>query len=469
MPTNIFVDLLAYASLSPQMRECAEETNKDLGNQRDEACSDGKLEENICPSTQDNSSSPGSHVMSKDPMDSAGIDETGNLGIQVDGGSSEEMGNLGIQSSEVTSAAECKEKTSLSVLENSPAAELQSRPTDSIGPAEAADRHTLENGIKETSCEGNPSASTLEGPSVLEIKTYPKDSMEEATRDNPEIEVKEEASAAENKASASPSIAEKPYSDPDLHVCSKDRLDSAEEAMADNLEKEASDASLVANCEGSAAVSTVEACSTSEHQICSRDTAEEATRDNLGNHDGDESKTSASPIENPLGIQAHSAETSCERTENDDRLEEKTEKPINETKTCQSPREVLVPSGGGDDANQRKVAERDETGLEDMDGDNLQRATDDEVSFEQFLRRRDEPESASSDLSEQGSIHLEPLTPSEVLEHEATEILQKGGVASSSKKAGPVSEQTDHAASRESSPSHTAASENQTEGSSETS
>ncbi|XP_070618305.1 zinc finger protein 280D [Erythrolamprus reginae] len=60
-----------------------------------------------------------------------------------------------------------------------------------------------------------------------------------------------------------------------------------------------------------------------------------------------------------------------------------------------------------------------------------------EVSFEQFLRRRGEPDSAHSDASEQGSIHLEPLTPSEVLEHEATEILQQkgGGVPASAKKA----------------------------------
>uniref|UniRef100_A0A6I8NF77 Zinc finger protein 280D n=1 Tax=Ornithorhynchus anatinus TaxID=9258 RepID=A0A6I8NF77_ORNAN len=63
-----------------------------------------------------------------------------------------------------------------------------------------------------------------------------------------------------------------------------------------------------------------------------------------------------------------------------------------------------------------------------------------DVSFEQFLRKGDEPDSLSSDISEQGSILLEPLTPSEVLEHEATEILQKGALA---KKAGLVAEQTD--------------------------
>ncbi|XP_038606054.1 zinc finger protein 280D isoform X2 [Tachyglossus aculeatus] len=63
-----------------------------------------------------------------------------------------------------------------------------------------------------------------------------------------------------------------------------------------------------------------------------------------------------------------------------------------------------------------------------------------DVSFEQFLRKGDEPDSLSSDISEQGSILLEPLTPSEVLEHEATEILQKGALA---KKAGLAAEQTD--------------------------
>ncbi|XP_043934905.1 zinc finger protein 280D isoform X4 [Protopterus annectens] len=53
-------------------------------------------------------------------------------------------------------------------------------------------------------------------------------------------------------------------------------------------------------------------------------------------------------------------------------------------------------------------------------------AAEEDVTFEQFLRKTDEPESLSSDVSDQGSVHLEPLTPSEVLEHETTEILQKG-------------------------------------------
>ncbi|XP_003784423.1 zinc finger protein 280D isoform X1 [Otolemur garnettii] len=69
--------------------------------------------------------------------------------------------------------------------------------------------------------------------------------------------------------------------------------------------------------------------------------------------------------------------------------------------------------------------------------------TSDDVSIDQFLRKRDEPESVGSDVSEQGSVHLEPLTPSEVLEYEATEILQKGSGDPSAKTDEIVSEQTD--------------------------
>lgn len=54
------------------------------------------------------------------------------------------------------------------------------------------------------------------------------------------------------------------------------------------------------------------------------------------------------------------------------------------------------------------------------------------VGIDQFLRQRDEPETVNSDASEQGSVRLEPLTPSEVLEYEATEILHKGDGSSAS-------------------------------------
>ncbi|NXJ19615.1 Z280D protein, partial [Dicrurus megarhynchus] len=116
-----------------------------------------------------------------------------------------------------------------------------------------------------------------------------------------------------------------------------------------------------------------------------------------------------------------------------------------EMKTCQSSDDVVL-------NEQTKVSTLDETMLSAMNVRDLKLTLGEDVSFEQFLRKRDELESVSSDISEQGSIHLEPLTPSEVLEHEATEILQKGNVAPSSKKAGQLAEQTDET-SRESNPS----------------
>ncbi|NXB60676.1 Z280D protein, partial [Struthidea cinerea] len=105
-----------------------------------------------------------------------------------------------------------------------------------------------------------------------------------------------------------------------------------------------------------------------------------------------------------------------------------------EMKTCQSSDNILN--------EQTKVSTLDETTLSAMNVRDLKLTLGEDVSFEQFLRKRDELESVSSDISEQGSIHLEPLTPSEVLEHEATEILQKGNVTPSSKKAGQLAEQT---------------------------
>ncbi|XP_078283663.1 zinc finger protein 280D isoform X2 [Rhinoraja longicauda] len=62
-----------------------------------------------------------------------------------------------------------------------------------------------------------------------------------------------------------------------------------------------------------------------------------------------------------------------------------------------------------------------------------------DVCFDQFFRSKDEPEAVGSDVSEQGSIQLEPLTPSEVLEHETTEILQKGSVVTVTKRKGTAS------------------------------
>ncbi|NWZ12437.1 Z280D protein, partial [Agelaius phoeniceus] len=126
-----------------------------------------------------------------------------------------------------------------------------------------------------------------------------------------------------------------------------------------------------------------------------------------------------------------------------------------EMKMCQSSADA-VPN------EQTKASSWDGTALSAKNVRDLKLTLGEDVSFEQFLRKRDEPESVSSDISEQGSIHLEPLTPSEVLEHEATEILQKGNVAPSSKKAGQLAEQTDET-SRESNPSRMETTANKTD------
>ncbi|XP_051484082.1 zinc finger protein 280D isoform X2 [Apus apus] len=153
----------------------------------------------------------------------------------------------------------------------------------------------------------------------------------------------------------------------------------------------------------------------------------------------------------------HEKGVCCDSDNNKQLLDEK-QKCINdesELKTCQSSDNVVL-------NEQTKIHSLDETTLSAMNARDLKLTLGEDVSFEQFLRKRDDPESVSSDISEQGSIHLEPLTPSEVLEHEATEILQKGNVAPSSKKAGQLSEQTDET-SKESSPNRMETTVNKTD------
>ncbi|NXU13442.1 Z280D protein, partial [Pardalotus punctatus] len=153
----------------------------------------------------------------------------------------------------------------------------------------------------------------------------------------------------------------------------------------------------------------------------------------------------------------HEKRACCDSANNKQLVDEK-QKCVHgesELKTCQSSDDI-VPN------EQTKVRTLDETALSAMNMRDLKLTLGEDVSFEQFLRKRDEPESVSSDISEQGSIHLEPLTPSEVLEHEATEILQKGNVAPSSKKAGQLAEQTDET-SRESNPSRMETTVNKTD------
>uniref|UniRef100_A0A8I3WY88 Zinc finger protein 280D n=1 Tax=Callithrix jacchus TaxID=9483 RepID=A0A8I3WY88_CALJA len=107
-----------------------------------------------------------------------------------------------------------------------------------------------------------------------------------------------------------------------------------------------------------------------------------------------------------------------------------------ELKMCQSSENVIL-------CDQMKDHNSSEARFSSKNIKDL-RLTSDNVSTDQFLRKRDEPESVSSDVSEQGSIRLEPLTPSEVLEYEATEILQKGSGDPSPQTGEVVSDQTDN-------------------------
>uniref|UniRef100_A0A8D0HIK7 C2H2-type domain-containing protein n=1 Tax=Sphenodon punctatus TaxID=8508 RepID=A0A8D0HIK7_SPHPU len=167
---------------------------------------------------------------------------------------------------------------------------------------------------------------------------------------------------------------------------------------------------------------------------------------------------SSPALEGNITRSPSSERAECSTTDNDDQVEEEKQKrPV-----CDE--SELKPSVSSENAlsnDETKEDTLDENKLSAMNAKDL-KASDEDVIFDHFLRKRDEPESFSSDISEQGSIHLEPLTPSEVLEHEATEILQKGSVASSTRKAGLVSEQTDEV-SKESSPSQVEISADQIE------
>ncbi|XP_014800078.1 PREDICTED: zinc finger protein 280D isoform X1 [Calidris pugnax] len=185
----------------------------------------------------------------------------------------------------------------------------------------------------------------------------------------------------------------------------------------------------------------------------------------VGSIETSEENSSLSTTENVTSLELpdsssknslHEKGACCDSDNNKQLIDEK-QKCINdesELKNCQSSDNVIL-------NEQTKVHSLDETTLSAMNARDLKLTLGEDVSFEQFLRKRDEPESVSSDISEQGSIHLEPLTPSEVLEHEATEILQKGNVAPS-KKAGQLSEQTDET-SKESSPSRMETTVNKTD------
>ncbi|XP_022367988.1 zinc finger protein 280D isoform X2 [Enhydra lutris kenyoni] len=133
-------------------------------------------------------------------------------------------------------------------------------------------------------------------------------------------------------------------------------------------------------------------------------------------------------------IFSHDSNIDADKVEKEKQIEHICQK--TELKICQS-------SGNINSCDQIEDSNSSETRFSLKNIKDL-RLTSGDVSIDQFLRKRDEPESVSSDVSEQGSIHLEPLTPSEVLEYEATEILQKGSGDPSAKTDEVESDQTDN-------------------------
>ncbi|NWS16288.1 Z280D protein, partial [Pachyramphus minor] len=201
--------------------------------------------------------------------------------------------------------------------------------------------------------------------------------------------------------------------------------------------------------------------SSDETKKCSRSPTEKVASAEKNEEDSSLSNTEDVPSFELPGNSSkkslHEKRACCGSDDNNKQLDEK-QKGIHdesELKRCQSSGDVLSDE-------QTKVQSLDETALSAMNVRDLKLTLGEDVSFEQFFRKRDEPESVSSDISEQGSIHLEPLTPSEVLEHEATEILQKGNVTPSSKKAGQLTEQADEV-SKESNPNRMETTVNQTD------
>ncbi|XP_033023937.1 zinc finger protein 280D isoform X1 [Lacerta agilis] len=412
-----------------------------LANQTDEGLLAAACVENMPMSTVEDSS------ISEHPTCSKGSTEEGSLAVDLEN-----------QGDEAPLVAKCKEEKS-PCLENISDPGFQACSKDGSGQVETGN-------IANQDVEENPLPSVLANkevkenplPSVLEnlkpgFSASSNDSIDPASKDTVGSLANQDHecySAAECEESTSPLVLGNP-SGSGLSDCSNDSIDPSVDGDAETPANQ-SDEGLAVKCKESP--STGEESSVLELHVCSKGSAEDASKDHLENQTVEhEESTSVSAVKDSCpGSQASSTETSCERTESDDlgngdQIEEGKSLKASENKTnsFQSSKDAVS-------AAETKVADLDEAELADINSDHSKLASDEEdVSFEQFLRRS-EPESVTSDVSEQGSVHLEPLTPSEVLEYEATEILQKGGVPPSAKKAEPGSELEDPTASEESSP-----------------
>ncbi|KAH0619778.1 hypothetical protein JD844_014036 [Phrynosoma platyrhinos] len=327
-------------------------------------------------------------------------------------------------------------------------------PGDAAGE-DAEDQAERGNGGLAAACEESPSPSVPETPTSIGPFACSDDPTDVADggggdatdclpddRDCSQAADGEECllpSALETEASSVPSS------------YSNESVDPSEETKRDRLGSEAGEEALsAAHHKDSALVSHGEESCVSECHACPTGSPKDATRDHLGNEsvEGEQNVSVGSLEKSTPSLEAQA----CPEASPHEKAA-----PENPKGSEELPQPGRGPDGGShqhaETAVQAQADDLDEAELTDANPDSAELASDDDVSFEQFLRRRGEPDSATSDVSEQGSVHLEPLTPSEVLEHEATEILQKGGVASSTKASLDGSEEGDAPSSEPGSPS----------------
>nr|XP_056721996.1 zinc finger protein 280D [Euleptes europaea] len=395
--------------------------------------------ENPPPSVLDHPSGPGLSDCSEDPRETP------------------EERSLTDPLAEGAVAAEGGENPPPSVPGHSTSPGLAARAEDLEASAGEGNAGSREDQVAESStvdeCEGN--TSVVEHSSGLALSACSEDlgaSAEETPCfGSPMDEDCAAAPCAENVAPALDSS-----SSPGLSVCSEDSRKTAEENQGDNPEGEVKETSAVAECSDQMSALLL---GSSDARVPAplKGSAEAAAKGSPGNQaaaaaPGEESSPAPSagdgscPVVQPCSVEpSHNKGAECDDSATGDHAGEK----ISQQPTGEDT------GPGSEDRQQQQESDLEEAGLEEVDADSASQPPDSDVSFEQFLRRRGEPESASSDVSEQGSVHLEPLTPSEVLEHEATEILQKGGsVASSAKASGPGCEPAEAGASGEGSPAH---------------
>lgn len=446
--------LVLEDSSVPEVQDCSkhsidaaeEEVTDCLGNQTDKDLLAAEVKENKS-SVSENSSVPEVQACSKDPTDFAEEGNTDSIVNQTEEATLSEYKEEAILS-------EYKDDESASTVEDSSISDLQSCSKDLVEENASNLKNQDGEGSLAAQCEENKSFLVVGNSSCVGLQDCSKDHIESAGGNAGSLEDQGEVSLAagckENRSI--------PESSPRLAVCSSEPIDSAEEANGVNLESEVS---LVVENKGSSL--NVESATTSELQICSKVSSEAAAEEHLGDQvdECEESTPATSLGDSNIEPQVSTERTKCGDSDDDNVEEENSKKPKAKIGHQSSDDEVSNDAIEVPDADER---------LAGMNIKSSNFTSEDGVSFEQFLRRRGETESASSDASEQGSIHLEPLTPSEVLEHETTEILQKGGVAPSAKKAGLGSEQSDVAAvSTENSPIQAEASVSQTEEIDETS